>query len=243
MSEARSGHTATALTDGTVLVAGGETAGTRPGFDELYDSVSNVSSPIGGLAYGLYSHTATLFTSGPKAGQVLLTGGSITPPVSTTTNVCDAQPAFIPFARIYVPGDPEYSSPQQPQSARTRHAATLLADGTTVLVTGGMDQNGHALDTTEIYNPATDRWFPGAKMHFARQAHAAILLNPDEVLIAGGCGSNHRPLASVELYNIQKNKFTLVGSMQSARAALTLTPLGLANGQVLVAGGSDSTSA
>ncbi len=241
MSGLRSGHTATTLTDGTVLVAGGENAGSRPGFDELYDPVRNVSSPIMQLSYGLYSLTATLFKSGPKAGQVLIAGGSINPPLATDKNVCDAQPAFAPIAGFYDPVEMTESLAENlPLSARARHTATLLANGT-VLVTGGLDQNSHALDTTEIYDPATDRWSPGAKMHFARQAQAAALLDTGEVLIAGGCGGNRLPLASAELYNPQTNKFTLVGSMRSARAALTLTLL--ANGQVLVAGGATNTSA
>ncbi len=37
--------------------------------------------------------------------------------------------------------------------------ATLIPNGT-VLVAGGTDSDGHALNTAEIYDPASDTWTP-----------------------------------------------------------------------------------
>ena len=64
----------------------------------------------------------------------------------------------------------------------------LLADGR-VLVAGGStgdDPTGHALRSTELYDPASDRWVPGADLLEARYGGHALALSDGSVLILGG---------------------------------------------------------
>jgi hypothetical protein len=55
---------------------------------------------------------------------------------------------------------------------------------------GGIAQ---ALDSVEIYNPATDKFSSFGTLTVARQNHTATLLNDGRILIAGGVG---RPFVS-----------------------------------------------
>lgn len=75
LSKARVGHTSTLLPDGTVLIAGAETAppGTRLGSAELYDPAMGGFRATGYMASDHGLHTATLLNN----GQVLIAGGYV----------------------------------------------------------------------------------------------------------------------------------------------------------------------
>jgi len=73
MAGARECHTATLLSSGKVLVAGGFISNTSPlASSELYDPATNSWSSVGAMAVNRGFHTATLLNS----GQVLIAGGS-----------------------------------------------------------------------------------------------------------------------------------------------------------------------
>jgi N-acetylneuraminic acid mutarotase len=76
-------------------------------------------------------------------------------------------------------------------------------------------------------------------LNTARYDHTATLLPSGEVLVTGGLGvnGNYTSLSSTELYDPKKGRWTVTGSMSVGRTGFTATLL--ANGQVLVAGGSD----
>jgi hypothetical protein len=70
MATGRALHTATLLTNGQLLIAGGDGqgAGTTA---ELYDSTGATATVTGSLNTSRYDHTATLLTN----GKVLIAGG------------------------------------------------------------------------------------------------------------------------------------------------------------------------
>ncbi|MGH7841128.1 MAG: Kelch repeat-containing protein [Candidatus Binataceae bacterium] len=124
---------------------------------------------------------------------------------------------------------------------RFAHTATLLNDGT-VLVTGGADNNGVTQFNAEIYNPATGTFaLAHGVMDVARVLHTATLLNDGTVLIAGGeAFSGAEVYATADIYNPATGLFTLTTTtMTTARAEHTATLL--PNGDVLIAGGFDTT--
>jgi hypothetical protein len=124
--------------------------------------------------------------------------------------------------------------------ARTNHTASGLANGG-VLAAGGSGATG-ALNSGELYNPATGNWTPtNGTLNTARYYHAAARLANGWVLVAGGRGaSSAYYLNSAELYNPATDAWTTtVHPLNTARIIHTATQL--ANGKVLVAGGSGAT--
>jgi UDP-N-acetylglucosamine:LPS N-acetylglucosamine transferase len=124
-------------------------------------------------------------------------------------------------------------------TARNEHTATVLGDGT-VLIVGG--SNGVPLASAEIYNPVAGTFSPTGSLATARGSFTATLLADGRVLVVGGfnyeVGSGI--LASAEIYDPVGGTFSPTGSLATARNAHTATPL--ADGTVLVVGGSNGTA-
>ena len=112
----------------------------------------------------------------------------------------------------------------------------MLSDGSTVLVTGGVDANNQLTPTAELY--INGSWIRTTNnMTQPRAYHAAVLLNDGNVLIAGGGDGGSVSFANAEIYNATTRTFTAVGSMKYPRALFTLTLL--PSGKVLATGGVD----
>jgi hypothetical protein len=123
MAIVRLHHTATSLTDGRVLIAGGEDNwGHCVAVAELYDPVRNTFSKTGTMIYPRVSHTATLL----RSGRVLMGGGFY-----DNIGVLNTTELYDPASGRFNPG-PNLSIP------REYHTATLLADGR-VLLAGGFN--------------------------------------------------------------------------------------------------------
>jgi N-acetylneuraminic acid mutarotase len=140
MTEARDWHTATLLTTGKVLVAGGYGAGGFLQGAELYDPGSGdpsqgTWSTTGALTTARREHAATLLTD----GTVLVTGGL------GTGNL------YLQSAELYDPGAGTWSSVNALFAPLKRHTSTVLNDGR-VLVTGGHNSTG-VLNTVQLYSP------------------------------------------------------------------------------------------
>jgi hypothetical protein len=117
MSTGRSGHNATLLSDGTVLVTG------NGGAAELFSPGTGTFSVAGATSTGPEA-TATL----REDGTVLVTGGSYHVRASYYRSIAEAQ--------LFAPESGGFVETGSLLTARYGHTATLLLDGT-VLVTGG----------------------------------------------------------------------------------------------------------
>jgi N-acetylneuraminic acid mutarotase len=121
-------------------------------------------------------------------------------------------------------------------TTRSNHSAVVLSNGL-VLVMGGVNLSGEALDTAKVYDPATATWAGVSNMLWKRKGLGAVLLNNGRVLAVGGW--NLSQVNTAELYDPATNKWTAAKDMGSARDLHTTTRL--SDGRVLVSGGANTS--
>jgi hypothetical protein len=209
-------HTATVLSSGQVLVTGGAPDNaSAPNLTlqsaELYDPNGLVDTPTGKLNNSRGYHTATLLQN----NMVLVAGGF------------DANGNVLNTAELYDPVGGSFALTGQMSNARAIHTAVLLTSGPLVgqvLVVGGVDANGAAQTSAEVYNPTTGKFLPVGNLNVARASHTATLLQTGKVLIAGGAASG-AALNSAELFDPTTAMFSTTGPMTTARTAHTATLL------------------
>jgi hypothetical protein len=230
MFAARFGHTASVLTDGTVLVVGGENyASGIISATEVYNSSASpaVFSPGPALNSPRSLHTATTL----QDGTILIAGG--------LTGGIGQGEWTIGQAEIYTPGTiPEngtFTGVGSLQTPRMEHTATLLQNGQ-VLFVGGRDNNNYATSSAELYTPSTGQFTSTGSLNTARCLHTATLLPNGMVLIVGGSDSNGNAIQSAELYDPSSGSFTtLAAGLNTPRYAHGATMLN--DGSVLIFGG------
>jgi hypothetical protein len=265
MSTGRELHTATLLSDGTVLVAGGGTATA-----ELFDPVTSTWHLTASMTRSRSAHTATLLPD----GKVLAAG---TFDIPNAASMASAE-LYDPVRRLWTPTG-------SMTTGRDLHSATLLPDGK-VLVAGGSDFIDNPLASAELYDPATGTWTPtgstsaraavsdavllpngtvfgtefidtggiaelydptsGSWRRAAApkvpigNAPAVTLLSNGLVLVASG-GISSGTVLSAQLYDPAHDSWALTGSVHTGRELRD--PVLLPNGTVLVAGGFGSNTA
>src|SRR5271165_2939108 len=213
MHTARSGHTATLLPSGQILIAGGGNP------TEVYNPMTGQWTLTGALHTDRLEHTATHLPS----GKVLVAGGWW------------GQFLTLASTEVYDPVTGQWTPTGLLHTARFAHTATLLPSGT-VLVAGGGDWNAAApFASAELYDPATGQRTLTGALNTARTDHTATLLPSGKVLVAGGDNSL-TTFASAELYDPATGQWTLTGALNTARTDRTATLL--PSGKVLVVGGS-----
>ena len=222
MSELRVQHSATLLSNGKVLVAGG----TADNVAELFDPATGTfSSTTGELVVGgRWGCSATLL----QDGTVLIAGGR------DDEDVFDAFP--LNNAELFNPVSGTFTATGSMTQFRYEHAAVLLNDGQ-VLLTGGF--NGNPVQDAELFDPTAGSFSQTGSMNFPRADHTVTLLNDGTVLVAGGFGDD-TVTARAELFDPATNVFTSTGSMGAARNLHTATLLNI--GQVLITGGGSNSS-
>ncbi|PYK58642.1 MAG: hypothetical protein DME43_10880, partial [Verrucomicrobia bacterium] len=181
----RTGHAATVLADGRVLITGGrDNAGIIVATAEVFDPANQTSTAIGVLNTPRIDHTATLLTD----GRVLIAGGTSASGALTSAEIFDPANPGAGFRVLSATMG----------AARARHTATRLNDGR-VLIAGG-DADG----TAEIFEPTAES-FSSTLLAMAapRIGQTAILFSDDSVLLAGGNTD------SMEYFSATDQKFTL----------------------------------
>ena len=190
MKTARSGHTATTLKDGRVLVVGGRGQYPNDGLAsaEIYDPKTGLFTETGSMKVPRQNHVAALLPD----GRVLIVGGEAG---VVATNLIE----------VYDPESGKFSSAGTMPAALSGVSATTLADGR-VLIAGGRPAanddealTSNAVAGAYLYDPATGKLSPTGPMTAARERHTATLLTDGRVLVAGGWNVSGQ-VTSAELY-------------------------------------------
>ncbi len=228
----RVGHTATLLTTNDLLIAGGvnEAGTTLASADIFATSRGNVIINTGAMTIVRSSHTATLLPN----GCVLAAGGN-----AAATDA--AAPARTASANIYNPATGLWTATGALGTARYNHTATMLNSGV-VLICGGQDNAGTALNSCELYTPTSctaGAFTGGPNLLSARYNHTALLLKDGRVWFAGGANpaitATGGYQSTTERYDPGSNAFQSAAPLIEARAHHTATLMG--DGKALVVGG------
>src|SRR5205814_10327228 len=213
MNSPRSGHTATRLNDGRVLIAGGSPGLAPAGItsvlatSELFDPASKSFTQSATMATSRFGHSAVRLLD----GRVLVMGGT-----RCNTVFC-SQTAT---AELIDPATESFTPSGAMLSARTGFSPTLLQDGR-VLVAGGFSHFCPGLfscylSSAELFDTARGTFSSTGSMTMPRSNATATELNNGMVLIAGG-QDNSGPLSTLELFDPAKGIFTLAGNMLTPR--------------------------
>ena len=216
MTTPRIFHSATLLSDGRVLIAGGEKIAPPVVFTtlsnaEIYDPRTGIFTATGSMAAARLGHTATLLAN----GKVLIAGGAGA------------------SAELYNPATGAFSPTGSMTTPRKFPTAALLANGKVLIAGGGPTAGAAPNRSAELYDPSTGIFSATGDMTWDT-ADTATLLPNGKVLITRGTPDVSPPYLA-EVYDPSSGTFSPTGKMTMAHTQPTATVL--ANGKVLIAGG------
>ncbi len=217
-------HTATPLADGSVLLAGGYGYGEYLALATRFDPADAAFVELPPLPRARLGHATLALPAAAGPARALAVAGY------------DAGP----HAEVALWDGAAWTDAPSLLTARTRHTATLLADGR-VLVAGGFD-GSTALASVELLAPSdfgSIAFAPGDEpgLAQARWGHTATVLPDDRVLLAGGTGASGGALSSVEVFDPTTGDLAPAAPLDRPRSGHVACLLG--TGEVLVAGGGE----
>ena len=233
MTQARSTHTATKLSDGRVLIVGGYAVygpGIASPTAEIYDPGTGTCSAVAAPSMGRTLHTATLLAD----GRVLVIGGGAKFDLS---DVVGSLATVVGTTEIYDPVADTWSAGPNTPGPLLAHQASRLGDGR-VLVSSGVEV-GNVFGipvpgfTSQClrYDPGTNSLLSTASMPVPRAYHGQITLPGGGAMIVGGAtgdfiGLTFNTHSESYTYNHLTNTWTATGNLNVARAYPNLVDTG-----------------
>ena len=265
MTAPRSGHSATLLPDGTVLIAGGMSSFSTPAqaSAELFDPATGTFAPTGSMTTPRSGHSATLLPNGkvliaggvggrgtgyalaelydPSTGTFAATGALVEH--GGNTGVLLNGPAKLPnngnvliFGAVLNLYDPATAS-----FVSAGAVGIPFFDSATLLADGrvlitGRDPDLDRVSHAQIYDPSTGAFISTGDATSGHSGPTGTLLLNGKVLIAGGdFGDGDGGSTVAELYDPATGAFSSTGTLVTGREQDSATLL--SDGRVLFAGG------
>ncbi|HUN59337.1 MAG TPA: kelch repeat-containing protein, partial [Candidatus Binataceae bacterium] len=232
-----------ALPSGQILIAGGDDGTNAFANAYIYNPATQTVAPTGSMNQARTQFTLTLLNN----GQVLAVGGSDTY-VNTGNLSAGGGSATLGSAEIYDPPSKTWTEVASLVVARLAHTATLMPDGT-VMVVGGLTDNSSASGYTlaqdyEFFTPPASSASQGSWRaetilvpSVPRYDHSAVLLDNGWVILVGGEVAPSA-VATPARYITGSDSWGAISSEKTPRYDDAVTKL--ANGDVLIAGGLDA---
>jgi hypothetical protein len=216
----RAEHAATLLQNGEVLITGGIGASGFINTAELYDPMAGTFSAAGTMIYASGWNTSTVLST----GQVLIVGGAVPsedlgPPTSLNT------------AEIFDPSAETFSAAGKEAFSPVEQTATLLQSGEVFIGNGSSSQ---------VYSASANQFSAvqvASSDSYTRIEQVAALLLNGQVIEAGGVSTSP---SSSDLYDPIANLIAAGDTMRMPRVSPTASTL--ANGNVMIVAGTDSSS-
>jgi hypothetical protein len=221
MTTARTGHTATLLDNGKVLIAGGAGIGVGAppvlASAEIYDPNTGTFTRTGDMTAARYRPAAIQLPN----GKVLIVGGSEDLRIDSG----------LTSAELYDPSTGTFTATGNMVAATPCLTAILLDNGG-VFVAGGVA--GLPPYGVQLYDPATGSFAAaGTYARFAEDNNSSVC--PSAVLLTNGQILVTRPFPNdTELYDPSTGTFTTMGETMATDGGTTTL---LTDGRVLAAGG------
>lgn len=218
--QARVGHRAVALTDGSVLLLGGWTGAGATDRVERFDPATGTFS-----AHGHLQHARDGFTATPLDDGTILVAGGYAGAMQRMSS-----------AEIYDPRTHSSTSIASMATPRMAHSATRLPDGR-VLIAGGSIARGHLTGSLELFDPQVKTFAAAGHLANARHKHAAVVV-PGGVLVIGGAGAEEytTQFADTERWEARMQRVTPGPLMINGRYKIPDALARLSDGDVIVAG-------
>lgn len=215
MSARRAQHTAITLTNGKVLISGGQDDTGALAGCELFSGLSGGFESAPSMSVARKEHAVAML----EDGRVLLMGGR------NTSGSLASVDAYDPRTNAMTALPP---MPEPRYAAR----AERLPDGK-ILVMGGRNETGY-LNSTVLYDPVSNTWTVGPPMSTPRAYFGWSRLVDGRILVAGG-QNDSGAISACEIYDPSSGSWWSTGSLATPRGYLSMSPL--FNGRVLAVGG------
>jgi hypothetical protein len=254
LGSSRAHHTATLLTDGRVIIAGGASYSNDQ--IESYLNSTEIYTPqqdgtgewtVGGsLTKSRAFHQATLTNPDSSFERVVLFGGE-----NKDDGTLNSVDIFNPHSNDCLPS--VIAGNITMNKRRSHHCAVALNNGL-VMIVGGKIPNPNVTsleqvdDTAEIFDPLDGAYGRfrnnDIKLNVARMDHTCSLLESGNILVAGGATTTDAPITDVQATNVTEvivvgtNTYTIQqtdGLLDPSRSLHSATVL--LNGWVLIEGG------
>ena len=205
----RVGHTATVLNSGILLFGGNSLEDSTNGvFAELLNYNTNIVKPefvnsINANNTNSWNLAVRFHTANKVGNKVYIIGGIAAVEDGTNNWTAPLTNGYI----VDVSNDSNsWALSQISLKARALHTATVLRNGTSILVAGGLGSDYSTESNLEIVSDSASEVLVDSTLLIARYGHSATLLSDGSVLIVGGFealsgNDDQNAITSIELFN------------------------------------------